>query len=99
MYIIKSGTINIWKLNQNEKTTIAQFSDCSFFGESALLSEDKRNVNATASTKSSIYVFFRADLEHLIQRSPKLGAKISLALANVFLKRLILSTKKTSNVI
>ena len=98
MYIIKSGSINIWEQSQNKKTTIAQFSDCSFFGESALLSEAKRNANATATTNSSIYVFFRADLEHLIERSPKLGAKISIALANVFLKRLVLSTQKNNHV-
>ena len=53
-----------------------------FFGETALISEDKRSANAKALTVTHIIAFFRSDLLEIIRRNPSFGTKILFNLSN-----------------
>ena len=59
-----------------------------FFGETALISEDKRSANAKALEDSLVIAFFRSDLLEIIRRSPVFGTKILFNLSNIMATRL-----------
>lgn len=89
MYIIKNGTISVEKTNlKGEKFCYATLISGDFLGETTLLEDNERTVNARCTTKSSIIIIFKHDLFDLIAREPILGTKVLKELASMTLKRL-----------
>jgi CRP-like cAMP-binding protein len=89
MYIIHKGAVDIVEENKEEgKKFLAHLADGAFFGDLALLDESPRSATAIASDESQIIGFFRPDFLDLLNRKPKLGIKVLLALARVVGERL-----------
>ena len=99
MYIILKGKIAI---EGEDGTNFAELETGDFFGETALISEDKRSANSRAVIDTRIIAFFRSDLLEIIRRNPVFGTKILFNLANIMAKRLkatnaaLLKDKKTT---
>ena len=87
MYIIARGTVSI----QSEPSgrELVQLSDGTFFGEIALLNEVIRTATARAKTDCTLLSLFQPDLLSLLERNPRLGVKVLLALARLVGLRLV----------
>ena len=85
MYIIINGEIIV---EGDDGTEFARLKEGDFFGETALISEDKRSANSKAFIDTRIIAFFRSDLLEIIRRNPSFGTKILFNLSNIMAKRL-----------
>jgi CRP-like cAMP-binding protein len=87
MYVIARGRVSI----QSEPTgrELVELRDGDFFGEIALLNEVIRTATARAKTDCTLLCLFQPDLMGLLERSPRLGVKILLALARLVGIRLV----------
>ena len=92
MYIIIDGEIII---EGDDGTEFARLTKGDFFGETALINDDKRNASAKAFSDSKVIAFFRSDLLEIIRRNPVFGTKILFNLSNIMTKRL----RKSNNLI
>ena len=87
MYIIARGEVSI----QSEPTgrELVALSNGDFFGEIALLNEVIRTATARARTDSTLLSLFQPDLLGLLDRNPRLGVKILVALSRLVGLRLV----------
>ena len=87
MYVILRGTISI----QSEPSgrELVELADGDFFGEIALLNEVIRTATARAKTDCTLVSLFQPDLLSLLDRNPRLGVKVLLALARLAGLRLV----------
>ena len=85
MYIILKGDIII---EGDDGTEFAKLGKGDFFGETALINEDKRSASSKAFTDTQVIAFFRSDLLEIIRRNPVFGTKILFNLSNIMAKRL-----------
>ncbi|HLA63325.1 MAG TPA: cyclic nucleotide-binding domain-containing protein [Rhodothermales bacterium] len=87
MYIIARGRVSI----QSEPAgrELIELRDGDFFGEIALLNEVIRTATARAKTDCTLLSLFQPDLMGLLERNPRLGVKILLALARLVGMRLV----------
>ena len=89
MYAIASGAVNITlNYRRDDEILLAQLKDGDFFGEVSLLDESPRSASAVAVGPTELVGFFRSDLMDLIEKNPRMGNKIMLALAAVLVERL-----------
>ncbi|HYE96833.1 MAG TPA: cyclic nucleotide-binding domain-containing protein [Rubricoccaceae bacterium] len=87
MYIVVRGIVSI----QSEPTgrVLIELGDGDFFGEIALLNEVIRSATARARTDCLLLSLFQPDLMSLLDRSPRIGVKVLLALARLVGMRLV----------
>lgn len=87
MYIIVRGAVSI----QSEPSgrELVELTDGDFFGEIALLNEVIRSATARAKTDCTLLSLFQPDLLGLLDRNPRLGVKVLLALARLVGLRLV----------
>ena len=87
MYIIARGEVSI----QSEPTgrELVALNNGDFFGEIALLNEVIRTATARAATDCTLLSLFQPDLLGLLDRNPRLGVKILVALSRLVGLRLV----------
>lgn len=89
MYIIREGKVRIErKLNSSDVIPLATFKDGDFFGELALLDDERRSASAIAETDVKLAVIFKPDLDDYISRFPKKGVKILQGISHIVAVRL-----------
>lgn len=91
MYILKSGNVLISKKTlENEEYTIVTLSGEMnvFFGELALLDEDKRSASITALTDCEVWAIRRSDFFNLGEKEPYLCLIITREIAKLLAQRL-----------
>ncbi len=88
MFIIISGSVEIYYDNGESKNILAKLNDHDFFGEIALLDEKPRSAGAIATKPSVLLGFFKPDLLSLMERNPALSNKILTNLGTVLAERL-----------
>lgn len=88
MFIIISGSVEIYLENTGDNNILAELNDQDFFGEIALLDTKPRSAGAIATTPSTLLGFFRPDLLSLMERNPALSSKILTNLGAVLAERL-----------
>lgn len=88
MFIIISGSVEIYIDNEKSKKILAELNDHDFFGEIALLDDKPRSAGAIATTPSMLLGFFKPDLLSLMERNPALSSKILTNLGTVLSERL-----------
>lgn len=89
MYIIVDGRVVISQVITGVDTQIATLGPGDFFGELSLVTDCPRTASAVASTDCQLLGFFRPDLFEIMERNPRLAAKISLGIAATLGKRLL----------
>ncbi len=95
MYLILSGEARITLNYQSENPIdLATLKEGDFFGEISLLDESPRSATAVAVGPTELAGFFRSDLMDLVEKSPGLGVKVVLALAEVLGERLRATNKE-----
>lgn len=84
MYIIKSGEVDIvLHLDDGTDKTLVTLRDRQFFGELALLESVGRTASCVVRKPSVLLGIFQSDLEHLIDRDSRLGARVIWNLARL----------------
>ena len=87
MYVIVRGAVSI----QSEPSgrELVELVDGDFFGEIALLNEVIRTATARAKSDCTLVSLFQPDLLSLLDRNPRLGVKVLLALSRLAGLRLV----------
>ena len=89
LYIIIKGEILITQETEDgERFDMARLKRGDFFGELALLDEERRSASAIAMKDSQIAVMFRPDLDDYMESNPKEGVKILRGLTHIITTRL-----------
>jgi CRP-like cAMP-binding protein len=89
MYLIARGEVRIViRLPDGAEQELVLLTDRQFFGEMALLESVPRSASAVAVRRTELLGFFQPDLESLVERDSRLGARILLNLARLMASRL-----------
>jgi len=91
MYILKSGVVEITKstLEDEEYTLVKLNSDMNvFFGELALLDNDKRSASIKAVTNCEYWALSRENFEKLGENEPSLCLLLTREIAQILASRL-----------
>jgi len=93
LYIMKSGAVNILKRTlENEEYTVVRLESKKgsvlFFGELALLDNDKRSATVVADTDVELLVISRDDFVKLGDKYPHLGLPITREISKMLASRL-----------
>jgi len=82
VYIVKSGTIKITRLNDEGKEVIlALMGGGEFFGELAALDGEARSANALAQEECKLYLLHRSDFIDLLKHNTKISFTLLSELA------------------
>lgn len=91
MYILLKGEIEIAKFTmEHERYTVAKLKDSFniFFGELALVDNDKRSASVTAITDCDLLVLSRTQFLTLGNENPEIGWNLCLEVAGILSGRL-----------
>lgn len=89
LYLIRDGEVEIKrKFSDSLELTLASLSKGDFFGELALIDNEKRSASAIAKTNCRISVLFKPDLDEFIEKYPKRGIKILQGISLILAERL-----------
>ncbi|MEG8947156.1 cyclic nucleotide-binding domain-containing protein [Rosettibacter firmus] len=89
LYIIINGEVLItFEVENNERFDLAHLTRGDFFGELALLDNEKRSASAIALKESQIAVIFKPDLDEFIESYPLDGIKILKGISQIISRRL-----------
>jgi CRP/FNR family transcriptional regulator, cyclic AMP receptor protein len=89
LYIIIKGEILITQeIEDGERFDLATLNRGDFFGELALLDEERRSASAIAMKESQLAVIFRPDLDDFIESNLKDGVSILRGLTQIITTRL-----------
>lgn len=84
MYIVKSGEVDIvMHLDDGSEKPLVTLRAGQFFGELALLDPIARTASSVVRKPSVLLGIFQSDLEHLIDRDSRLGARVIWNLARL----------------
>jgi CRP/FNR family cyclic AMP-dependent transcriptional regulator len=77
LYIIKSGSVKIYRFNGAKEIILAIFCECDFFGEMASIRKGQiRSASAETLEPTILYVLKRSDLEGLLEAHPGITLKL-----------------------
>ena len=89
LFFIQSGEISIEIQSEDgEVHQLAQMGKLTFIGELALLDESPRSATARALVPSTVFAFFKSDLDKLLETDPLIAAHIYKSLATIVGARL-----------
>lgn len=89
LYLIRDGEVEIKrKFSDTLELTLASLSKGDFFGELALIDNEKRSATAIAKTNCRISVLFKPDLDEFIEKYPRRGIKILQGISLILAERL-----------
>ncbi len=99
MFIIKKGTVKIYKETLKRKKQIALLSDGEFFGEMALIENAPRSATAIAGGETILIKLSLNNFKLLKTNYPSTGFKIVDVLLKFMSQRIRRTTKKAAKLI
>ncbi len=88
LYIIIDGEVLITREEENYNFDLAILKRGDFFGEIALLDEEKRSASAIALKETQSAVIFKPDLDEFVEKFPKEGINILRGISQIVATRL-----------
>jgi CRP-like cAMP-binding protein len=89
LYVVLDGEVEfVSQIENGQKLTISKYVKGDFFGEFALLEDEKRIASAVTLKESKLLVIFKPDLDEFVDKFPKKGLKILKGLSQIFAFRL-----------
>ncbi|MFA5804530.1 MAG: cyclic nucleotide-binding domain-containing protein [Melioribacteraceae bacterium] len=88
LYLIIRGEILITEEIDGERFDLAMLTRGDFFGELALLDEEKRSASAIALKDSQLAVIFKPDLDEFVETHSKEGIQILRGISQIIATRL-----------
>ncbi|MGD9825068.1 patatin-like phospholipase family protein [Desulfobacter sp.] len=89
MYVIRSGTVSVFKEADGEKIFVTELKRGDFFGEISLLSKASRNSTIEASLDVALFCLTRDNFDVLIKTNKSIG----LYLSRYYAKRMSVKAK------
>jgi CRP/FNR family transcriptional regulator, cyclic AMP receptor protein len=81
LFVLKRGKVRIYRMAEGGEVTLAMVDEGTAFGEMALTGQHLRQAYAQAMEPSLMLSMGRADLEHFISKSPKMGLRVAQLLS------------------
>jgi CRP-like cAMP-binding protein len=72
LYLVLSGSVDVWKRDGDQKVLLATLSSGEVFGEMSLLNAASASASVTAAQRSTVLVLSREYVERLIESVPTL---------------------------
>jgi len=88
LFIIYSGSVGLYKKSGNEDTLFSEIKSGDFIGEMALLEEMPRTLSAKCHEDCHVFMFYKTNIESLINSKPRIAAIINYNLAKILSARL-----------
>ncbi|MFA7420944.1 MAG: cyclic nucleotide-binding domain-containing protein [Melioribacteraceae bacterium] len=88
LYIIINGQVSIKQEEEGNTWELTKLSRGDFFGELALLDNERRSATAIAMEETQVLVIFKPDLDNFISNNPREGIKILKGMAHIIAIRL-----------
>jgi CRP/FNR family transcriptional regulator, cyclic AMP receptor protein len=88
LYTIVRGEVLITQEEENDRWDLALLGRGDFFGELALLDDERRSASAIALKETQIAVIFKPDLDKFVETYPREGIKILNGMAQIVATRL-----------
>ncbi|MDI6740696.1 MAG: cyclic nucleotide-binding domain-containing protein [Candidatus Edwardsbacteria bacterium] len=88
MFLIKSGKVQISLPVDQTDVILAELGPGKFFGEMSLLDKAPRSANCVALEQTEIFVITRKHIAYLVEKDPKIAAKMMLAMARILSARI-----------
>ncbi len=83
LYIVVSGLVKIFKSDQTGRTkTLAYLKEGDFFGEMAMLDEQKRSASASVLEDSVVLILNRSDFQMEILNNPLIALRLMQAISS-----------------
>lgn len=89
MYVIRTGTVSVFKKMNNQSIFVNELKRGNFFGEMSLLSGARRNSTVEASLDVTVYCLARENFNILIKTNRNIG----LYLSRFYAKRMSVETE------
>lgn len=87
-YFIQEGEVVLeMTFKDGRKLNTGHYKKGDFFGELAMLENEKRYASAIAFKESKLVVIFKPDLDEYIDRYPKKGVKVLRGISQIFASR------------
>lgn len=80
-FMIKSGSVDIYKMRENTRTVLASLGKGDIFGEMAILAKEKRSANAVATSFCELFIITEDLMTGLLDSSPSTVRKMVKLLA------------------
>lgn len=77
MYVIRSGTVSLFREIENREVYLTDLKRGDFFGEMSLLSGEPRNSAAIVSLDGTLYCLTRENFDILIRKNKSIGLYLS----------------------
>lgn len=97
MYLIDSGSVEVFIERRGKKIELARLSEGDFFGEMAILREDIRSATVRAVEEASVLALSRDNVAKIIESDGRLAAKFLLNLSEVLAQRIANTNKEVEN--
>lgn len=88
LYMVKSGKVQISLPADQTDIILAELGTGKFFGEMSLLDKAPRSANVVALEQTEIFILTRKHIAYLVEKDPKIAAKMMLSLARVLSARI-----------
>lgn len=89
LYLVKEGTVTIFREGPDEQREIQTFSEGGFFGELALCKDHRRTASAEAGEECVLLGMFRQELVEFMRREADSGVRVLLNLVEMLSDRLL----------
>jgi CRP-like cAMP-binding protein len=88
LFMVKSGKVQIYLRDDIENIVLAELGPGKFFGEMSLLDKSPRSANVCSLEQTELFVMTRKHVAYMLDKEPKIAAKMMLALARVLSARI-----------
>ncbi len=76
-YIIQSGSVVVVVPQAEGERVVAQLQKNDYFGEIALLGQERRTATVRTTAPSAVYILAQADFTELLEREPTVAARLN----------------------
>jgi CRP-like cAMP-binding protein/Fe-S-cluster-containing hydrogenase component 2 len=80
LYLVRSGFVKVSLGDLRQEKILTYLREGSYFGETALIRQEKRNANVVAMTPVEAVQIFKADVEHLLAQNPQIAEEFERAM-------------------
>lgn len=89
LFIIESGEVEVSRLSpQDHHVRLAILKAGDYFGEMSIIDEQPRTATAVALDQVRVYLLYKAEMDKLLRRAPRIAASIMTHLATLLALRL-----------
>jgi len=79
-YLVRSGSLNVWREDSGGRTLVTTLKEGEFFGETALMAAEPGNATVISGPNTELYALTRADFQSAVEATASFNEQIIRAL-------------------